>query len=317
MPVEHAQRLLAAGDRQGALAELDRAAERGDSASLLELGLWFVAGRLVPRDLQQARECIRRAGDLGNATARKIYVSFVAIGVGHEPDWNAALQLLSEDATTDPEAARQLELINSMDLSSTGDPTTAIARNERSNEPPAWTVERLFTADECAYLVALARPVLRPSVIVDPITHQMRPHPVRTSEGAIFPWVSEDLVIHALNRRIAAASGTNVTSGEPLQVLCYRPGQEYRPHMDALPSVENQRVFTMLVYLNDSYEGGETLFVRTGLKFRGRVGDGLLFRNALPDGEPDEMAQHAGLPVTRGEKFIASRWIRERPLVPA
>jgi len=69
----------------------------------------------------------------------------------------------------------------------------------------------------------------------------------------------------------------------------------------------------MLVYLNDDYEGGETVFLRTGLRFKGKKGDALLFRNALPDGRADEMAQHAGLPVTVGEKIIASRWIRARP----
>lgn len=315
--VEHAHRLLAAGDPEGALAELERGAARGDSASLLELGLSFVAGRLAPRDLPQARECFRRAGALGDATARKIYVSFVAIGVGGTADWNSALQLLREDSDSDRDAKRQLDLIRAMDLMSTGDPKQDIPGRELSQRPQAWTFDTLFTADECAYLVSQARPLLRPSVIVDPITHQMRPHPTRTSEGAMFPWVSEDLVIHALNRRIAAASRTDVSAGEPLQVLCYRPGQQYHAHMDALPSVDNQRVLTMLVYLNQEYEGGETLFVRTGLNFRGRVGDGLLFRNALPGGQPDEMAQHSGLPVTRGEKFIASRWIREHPLVSA
>ena len=75
----------------------------------------------------------------------------------------------------------------------------------------------------------------------------------------------------------------------------------------------NQRILTVLVYLNDDYEGGETLFVRTGLRFKGRSGDALLFRNALPDGRADELSQHAGLPVVAGEKFIASRWIRARP----
>ena len=41
--------------------------------------------------------------------------------------------------------------------------------------------------------------------------------------------------------------------------------------------------------------------------------DALLFRNVTQDGAADPMAQHAGLPVTRGVKLIASRWIRARP----
>jgi prolyl 4-hydroxylase len=69
----------------------------------------------------------------------------------------------------------------------------------------------------------------------------------------------------------------------------------------------------MIVWLNQDYDGGETMFMKTGTKLRGRTGDALLFRNALADGARDPDAAHAGLPVTRGEKLIASRWIRARP----
>ena len=119
-------------------------------------------------------------------------------------------------------------------------------------------------------------------------------------------------MVNAINRRIAALSGTGIEQGEPLQVLRYRPGGQYRAHMDALPAEANQRIVTVLVYLTDAYEGGETSFLRTGLAFKGRKGDALLFRNVTETGEPDQMAVHAGLPVRRGAKIIGSRWIRER-----
>ena len=95
-----------------------------------------------------------------------------------------------------------------------------------------------------------------------------------------FPLVFESPAIHALCRRLAAASETHVKQGEPLQVLRYRPGQEYRPHFDAIGDEDNQRVLTFLVYLNEDYEGGETEFIATGFKVKGKKGDGLLFRNA-------------------------------------
>ena len=72
----------------------------------------------------------------------------------------------------------------------------------------------------------------------------------------------------------------------------------------------------MLVYLNDAYTGGETLFLKIGLRVRGETGDGLLFRNAAVDGTPDMDSLHAGLPVLSGEKLIASRWIRQKPFGP-
>ena len=136
---------------------------------------------------------------------------------------------------------------------------------------------------------------------------------MRVCDSVGFTWPLENPAVHALNRRIAAASGTAVGQGEPLQVLRYRPGGEYRPHFDAIPGFANQRVMTMLVWLNEDYEGGETHFPTPGLKLKGRTGDAILFRNTGADGRRDPAAGHAGLPVTAGEKLIASRWIRQRP----
>jgi prolyl 4-hydroxylase len=218
-------------------------------------------------------------------------------------------------AQSDARAVRQIQLLEAMELTPQGYPRTKADGRRLSTRPEVRVFDRLYSPDECDYLIEQAGTLLEPSVIVDPVTGGLRPDPIRTSDGAAFPWISEDLVISALNRRIAAASGSDLASGEPLQVLRYRPGQEYRPHLDALPGGDNQRVLTMLVYLNDNYRGGETVFTRTQLKFSGGIGNGLLFRNAEPGGGPDPTAEHAGMPVVNGEKYIASRWIRERPLL--
>jgi prolyl 4-hydroxylase len=311
--VETAYGLIAEGKADQALAELESGCSSGDGASTLELGIWFLEGRYVQRDLGHARGNFRRAAELGDTTAETIFISFLALGVGGEPGWSEALRRLREFARQDSLAAEQLQLIELMVLTDSGDPLKPPSGRQLSDRPEVSAFEQFFTRAECDYLISRARPLLQPSVIVDPATGQLRPHPVRTSEGAMFPWVSEDLAIHALNRRIAAASRTDVFAGEPLQVLRYSPGQQYHPHLDALPSGDNQRILTMLVYLNDDYEGGETRFTRTGLTFAGHTGDALLFRNATVEGAPDEMAQHAGLPVVRGEKYLASRWIRQHP----
>ncbi|HEX6603922.1 MAG TPA: 2OG-Fe(II) oxygenase [Sphingomicrobium sp.] len=315
--VEQAHQLVAAGQPRRGAELLGRAAARGDDEAALELAIWLLEGRLVPRDLAAAREQFRHAGELGSIPGLNVHIAFLANGIGGAADWSAALELLRDLGMRDPLAERQLALIEAMDLPPEGYPASPPQGQQLSDRPQARTFERLLSNEECAYVIERARPLLQPSVIVDPSTGQMRPHPVRTSEGAAFPWASEDLVISAINRRIAAASGTDVVQGEPLQVLRYWPGQEYRPHFDALPTGENQRIVTVLVYLNDGYKGGETEFTRTGVRFAGRTGDALLFRNALADGAPDDMSQHAGLPVRSGEKLIATRWIRERRFGPS
>jgi prolyl 4-hydroxylase len=174
----------------------------------------------------------------------------------------------------------------------------------------------LLTSRECAYLTGMAEPHLRPSFVTNPQTGARMPHPIRTSMGMSFGPTQEDLVIRRINERIAHASGTEVACGEPLHMLRYAPGQEYKPHTDSMPGEANQRVWTVLIYLNGEFEGGATQFPRVDFEFRGAPGDALIFRNVDADGRSDPASLHAGLPVTVGAKWLATRWIRAEPWHP-
>jgi len=271
------------------------------------------AARLQADDLAAARELFGRAGAAGRRDAAVIHCNLVA-AIG---DWRRGLDLLRALAPADRRCRRQLDIVAAMRLAADGSPL-AVPEGERVSTSPLVTLFRtLFTEAECRYLIEAATPMLEPSVVVDRRTGRQLRDPVRTSDGVGFTRPLENPAVHALGRRIAAASGTSVDQGEPLQVLRYRPGQEYRPHLDAIPGFANQRIMTMLVWLNDDYDGGETLFLKTGLRLKGGIGDAVLFRNVGEDGRRDEASAHAGLPVTRGEKLIASRWIRARRFAPA
>ncbi|HYI64069.1 MAG TPA: 2OG-Fe(II) oxygenase [Allosphingosinicella sp.] len=261
------------------------------------------AAKLRANRVGEARDLFRRAGEAGRHDAAVIHCNLVANG----GDWQRGMALLAGLAQRDRRCRRQFELIGAMDLSAT------LVGEVVSTSPHLTMFRGLFSAEECRYLIEAAAPMLAPSVVVDPGTGRQRPDPVRISDSAGFTLPLENPAIHALNQRIAAASGTRAAQGEPLQVLRYPPGGEYKPHFDAIPGFANQRIMTMLVWLNAGYEGGETMFMKPRLKVRGAPGDALLFRNARPDGTRDDDAAHAGLPVTRGEKLIASRWIRARP----
>lgn len=305
--------LLRAGRHGEAAQLLIAGAKAGDAGALLQLAQWRVTGEIVRRNLAEARALLAAATGKGDVDAALLLIAFLASGTGGEAQWAAALAALKSLAPAVAKAARQLRLIETMALDADGFPARPVPTRPLADSPFAVAADQFLTAPECAYLRDAAEPELQPSVVVDPATGAMAPHPVRTSDAALFGVFGEDLVVGAINRRIAALSGTLPAQGEPLQVLRYRPGGEYRPHLDALPAEPNQRILTVLVYLSDDYEGGETHFPGTGLSFRGRTGDALLFRNALPDGRPDPMAIHAGLPVTRGVKYLASRWIRAKP----
>lgn len=307
--------LVAAGRVADAYALLTGPAAAADADALMTLAIWRLAGQFVRRDLAAAQSLFGKAAALGDRNASTVHAAFLAHGAGGTRDWPGALTQLAALAKSDEPAREELALIDGMRLSPEGDPL-ALPREERlSSEPWVSRFPALFSPAECDFLSERARPYLSPSVIIDPHSGRHVRNPIRTSDGMAFAFMNENPAVHALNRRIAAITGTDAAQGEPLQILRYVPGQEYKPHFDAVAGDANQRILTVLVYLNDGYEGGETLFVKTGLRFRGRKGDALVFRNALPDGRADLLSQHAGLPVASGEKLIGTRWIRQRPFL--
>lgn len=312
--VSRAWTLLRSGQPQQAMDLLGREAGRGNPGALEMLAEMALTGEFVHRDLALSRDLYARAAAAGSASAAAAYRAFVANGTGGPSDWGQAMQLLAAAAPTDPQAAADQAVLGKMKLGPQGHPLHQLQSEQLSSSPDIKLFPKIFTHEECEFLIARSAPRLEASLVIDPQTGEQVPNPVRTSHAAIYPLMAQSPAIHALNIRLASASGTAVGQGEPLQVLRYSPGQEYRPHIDAIADAGNQRILTFLVYLNDDYDGGETEFLATGLRLKGAKGDGVLFRNADPDGYPDPNARHAGLPVTSGEKYLASRWIRQRPM---
>lgn len=290
-------------------------ARRDDAEHWVKLGFSALQGQGQARNFARAREYFGNAAELGHSRAREIHLSMVASGFGGVPNFKQGVRLL--ERLGDSFARRQLALLHAMRIDARGNPIAAAERSEISATPEISFFPAFLSSEECRYLIEAASPAFARA----PVQHlaggsRTMVHPVRTCDVAVFPWVAETPVIHALNRRIANAANVPVECGEPLQVLRYRTGQEFQPHQDCTDDRSNQRVLTMLIYLSEDYSGGETFFPRPGLKVRGRVGDAVLFRNAALDGTPDPNALHAGLPVLSGEKFIASRWIRKRAFGP-
>ncbi|WP_162301905.1 2OG-Fe(II) oxygenase [Croceibacterium ferulae] len=314
-PSDIATELAQRGAVDQAYAVLSRAVEDGDATAAMLLAGWRMAGTLIRRDLAAARELYGLAAALGADEAEPVFIALLANGAGGTPrDWTRALTLLRRRAVRDPLARRQADLLDAMALDGDGNP---LNRPPVTNLPAAagmWHAPRFLTAAECRYVTDRAAPMLQPATVVDPQTGAMVQHPVRRAHATSFPFVQEDMVIHALNRRIAAAAGHAVDHGEPLQVLGYGPGHEYRLHSDALPPGGNQRVSTVLIVLKADFTGGATTFPKLGYEWRGKLGEALHFPCLDAAGQPDQRMWHAGLPVAQGVKLIASRWIRAAPL---
>ena len=73
------------------------------------------------------------------------------------------------------------------------------------------------------------------------------------------------------------------------------------------------RFFTGILYLNDNFSGGETVFPKLSLKIKPKSGRLLLWSNTLAGSiDPDPKTAHAGLPVLEGEQNILSLWLTSR-----
>jgi prolyl 4-hydroxylase len=312
--LDEALALWRSGRKQEGLAKLVSLAAANQPDALFILAEFYWTGGPLPQDLGRGRELLRRAGEAGHLLGAIGYTNLLCGGVAGERDWPGAVERLRDEASRDPDRARSLALLETMDLDKTGDPRSLPKPRELSDSPRAVLHPGAFTAEECDFLIATAEPTLGPSRVADGAGKEVL-STIRTSDDTSIFWMREDPATHALNRRIAAISGTGPEQAEPLLVLRYRPGQEYRPHID-WDGGENGRVITALLYLNDGYEGGETLFVKTGLKVKGEKGDVLVFHSTTPDGAFDPMSEHAGLPVTEGVKFLASRWIHPHRFAP-
>jgi prolyl 4-hydroxylase len=177
----------------------------------------------------------------------------------------------------------------------------------------------LLSDEECDALIALARPRLARSETVDNATGGSEVNVARTSDGMFFGR-GETPLIAAVEQRIAELVDWPAERGEGLQVLRYRPGAEYRPHQDyfdpAHPGTPRilerggQRVGTLVMYLNTPESGGATIFPDVGLEVMPVRGNALFF--SYERAHPSSRTLHGGAPVTAGEKWVATKWMRER-----
>lgn len=314
--VAEANRLVASGAVTDALALLNTAARRRDVDAVMQLAVWHLIGDIVPRDLVRARALLTQAVSIGHVDAALMEIALTANGSGGQSDWPTAVALLRTAALHDPVAAAQLTLIQAMAIDAAGAPVAMPVSETLSETPDVIRFPKFFTPAECAHLAGVAAEMLEPARVIDPRTGRWIAHPIRTSDGTAIGPAREDLVVRALNQRIATASGTDIAQGEPLTVLRYRPGQQYRLHLDTIQGAVNQRITTVLIYLNEGYRGGETHFPASNLKVTPRGGDAIMFKTLTKDGAIDQSSQHAGLPVTQGAKWLATRWIRAEPIDP-
>ena len=177
----------------------------------------------------------------------------------------------------------------------------------------------LLSDQECDELIALARPRLARSLTVATKTGGEEVNDDRTSNGMFFQR-GESEVVRRLEARLARLLNWPEENGEGLQILHYRPGAADKPHYDYFDPVEpgtptilkrgGQRVATIVMYLAEPEKGGGTTFPDVNLVVAPKRGNAVFFSYDRP--HPVTRTLHGGAPVLAGEKWIATKWLRER-----
>ncbi|MFA5962923.1 MAG: 2OG-Fe(II) oxygenase [Sphingomonas sp.] len=197
--------------------------------------------------------------------------------------------------------------------------------NPNVKRAPLDTVQIYYHPDfldvaQCANLRRMIDANRRPSTLLaDPYEPNYR-----TSESCDMDRWSPD--VRPIDEAIAMLLGIDPDNGETMQGQRYAIGQQFRPHHDYFHEKEaywprmvacgGQRTWTAMIFLNDVEEGGATWFPQAGIRVAPKRGLLLAWNNMNPDGSPNTLTLHEGMPVVKGTKYIITKWFREGRWLP-
>lgn len=189
----------------------------------------------------------------------------------------------------------------------------------QSTNPEIIIFSNFLSLEECDSLIGLSQKRLVSSEVIDATTGANVIHPDRTSNNSFYQ-LGETPLLQKIESRISHLLDIPVENGEGLQVLNYPPERQYKPHYDFFSSGNaeslhlkkgGQRIGTFIMYLNDVEAGGETTFPNLNVKISPKKGNALFFSYTNDLGQVDKRSLHAGNPVIQGNKWIATKWLRQ------
>ncbi|WP_409294134.1 2OG-Fe(II) oxygenase [Peribacillus sp. SCS-26] len=181
----------------------------------------------------------------------------------------------------------------------------------RIEEPLVVVLGNVLSYEECDELIQLSiARIQRSKIGADRNINE-----IRTSSGMFFEQNEND-TIYKIEKRISSIMGIPIENSDGIQILNYKPGQEYRPHYDFFSSTskaaQNNRISTLVIYLNDVEEGGETFFPNLNFSVTPQKGLAVYFEYFYQDQSLNELTLHGGAPVIQGEKWVATQWMRRQ-----
>jgi len=192
-----------------------------------------------------------------------------------------------------------------------------------SADPILYVVNDFLSNDECDAFVEASKGKLKPSTVISPDKHIQ--HESRTSENC---WIEHNAneIVHEVSKRFSILVQMPIRNAEQYQLVYYKKGAEYKPHFDSFDYETDdgkknwepggQRMITVIAYLNDVEEGGETGFPELGINIPPKKGDAVVFHNTVPNDahthpKINPRSLHGGMPVIKGEKWMVNLWFRE------
>lgn len=352
-------------DRLGPYQQLDattaflRACALGFPPAYYSLGLRFVAGHGVARDVAFGRALLRRAADAGFLGAAEAAGEHA--GDAEDSDrWHERLKenlhavhpMLARLAPGRPDTSRRTHpMLPQLErhFVSIGHPSLRLAADGRavivrdgSEQPasraPAWTwlshhprlaVCRDFASrEECAHLINKVAAAMKPATAYRRGNSANEDAELESFNGQGHPVAAlhTDSVTRLLERRVAMMTDWPMEKLEPCSIIRYRPGEEYKPHVDFFSDGQieanrrirrdfgGQRMATFLLYLKAPDAGGETSYLEPGVNVTGEDGMGVIHYNVTSSGMQDPASLHAGRPIIRGEKWLWRSTLRQHSL---
>lgn len=343
--VQKADQLDAQGLFDDAINELALATQAGDLEAKLRLGKRLFSGLNAPYLPHDGASFILEANQQGSAEAAALSSMLYGAGIVSARNWTQAIKALVTAAVRGwLPAQEQLTVLLSpsntaealfsprskqdwrgaseyFDLESWLQVPAAITVHD---DPLLRSFPNLIEPAVCARLIHLSRNRLQRAEVYDPHHQRNIRASSRTNSIAQFVLLEHELMHLLLQEKMARACGVNASQMEATAILHYSPGEEITNHFDFVdPQMPNyvdeisrngQRIITFLVYLNDDFAAGETIFPRLGIKHKGKQGEGFYFVNCLPGQEPDLRTWHAGSPPQNSNKWIVSQFIRNHPV---
>lgn len=182
-------------------------------------------------------------------------------------------------------------------------------------------IPNFLTPEECDIIVQLSEPHLFESRIYSDKQDVLSTESRQSKQC----WLkdSDHPIIQKLSQKTAEITNIPITHQEPLQVVSYDKGGYFKPHYDPCDGSETYcermnsdagpRFITLIIYLNDNFQGGETAFPYINQICKPEKGKAVMFYNTDIEGNILKEALHGGVQLTSGSKWICNKWIHLRP----